>query len=186
MDDACAHQRNCEGWFKFLRFAAIVFALAAPALYAFDSCAWLEKRAAFGREAELLRAAYSNCFVRVSEAAQDLVIPVESYSNGTIKASISAKRAQFFLQEDLVWAEGVVMRQYAPDGVEITAELRAKSAIVNRKRKCAWAEGPAQIVVSGTKASGENIYFSFPAEFVKIFSKVEIVSSDLNFEGVKL
>lgn len=159
--------------------------LALPAA-AFDSDAWLAKRAALDADAERMRAAYTNTLAQVDSPAEDITIPIESYPNGTVKASISAKRAQFFLAQDLVWGEGVVAREYAEDGVRVTAQVEANHCVIDRKTRCGWAEGPAKISVSGTTVEGEGIYFSFSEEFVKILSKVVIKSTDLKFEGVKL
>ena len=167
-----------------LAFLALL-SLSVPAL-AFDADAWLAKRARLDTDAERMRSVYTNCNANVSAAAEDVVIPIEFFASGTVKSSISAARAQYFLDSGLIWAEGVVVSQFKPDGVTVEACVEAKSCVVDRKAKTGWAEGAAKITVSGTTVQGEGIYFSFPEEFVKILSKVVVESTDLKFEGVKL
>ena len=167
-----------------LAFLALL-SLSVPAL-AFDADAWLAKRAALDADAERMRGVYTNCVAQVGSAAEDVVIPVEFFDNGTVKSSISARKAQYFLDSGLVWAEGVTVRQFKPDGVAVEASVEAESCVVDRKSKTGWAEGHARITVSGTTVDGDGIYFSFSEEFVKILSKVVVESTDLKFEGVKL
>ena len=63
---------------------------------------------------------------------------------------------------------------------------RAEGCIVDRNAKTGWLEGAATGEYGSTSLSGDGIYFSFPDEFAKISSNVEIMSSEFKFEGVKL
>ena len=81
------------------------FLTPVPSL-AFNSEEWLGKRELFAREAERLRAAYTNCVARLETPAEDVTIPVETFEDGSVKVMIFAKKAQYFLDKGLVWAEG--------------------------------------------------------------------------------
>ena len=161
--------------------------LLVPALAsAFDSRAWLARRARMENDARKLRAVYSNCVERLRSPAENLTVPIEHFPDGSVKATISARRAQVFLDSDYVWGEGVVVREYDADGkVELT--LSAESCVVDRARKCGWAEGAAKASAHGqATVEGVGIYFSFSEEFVKIFSNAEIRFENVKLKGVKL
>ena len=168
---------------KTLPALALLFVAATAS--AFDSEAWLARRAQMAREALELRAAYSNCVARLTVPAEDLTVPVEHFPDGSVKVAIRAKRAQFFLDTGLVWGEGVIVREFDADG-EVVSSLSASSCVVDRNRKSGWAEGAAKATHGKTTVEGVGIYFSFPEEFVKISSDVVIRSEEMKLKGVKL
>ena len=88
-------------------FASLALVILALDLMAFDSADWLGKRELLTREAERLRAAYTNCVARLEAPADDVTVPVETFPDGSVKVVIHAKRAQYFADTGLVWAEGV-------------------------------------------------------------------------------
>ena len=143
---------------------------------AFDSEGWLEKRAVLDREAERLAALYVRCVAALQTPAENLVVPIESYP---------AARAQYFIDEGLVWGEDVTVREFDPDGAP-RAEVKAKNCVVDRTTKSGYVAGHAKAVYGGTTVEGDGIYFSFAEEFVKIMSNVAIESKDLKVEGVRL
>ena len=159
--------------------------LVAASAAAFDSSAWFARRAQMDREALELRAAYSNCVARLTAPAENLAVPIEHFPDGAVKATISAKRAQFFLDTGYVWGEGVVVKEFDRDG-EVVSCLFAENCVVDRNRKCGWAEGAAKATHGRTTVEGTGIYFSFPEEFVKISANVVIRSEDMKLKGVKL
>ena len=144
---------------------------------AFDSEGWLEKRAVLDREAERLAALYVRCVAALQTPAENLVVPIESY--------LTAARAQYFIDEGLVWGEDVTVREFDPDGAP-RAEVKAKNCVVDRTTKSGYVAGHAKAVYGGTTVEGDGIYFSFAEEFVKIMSNVAIESKDLKVEGVRL
>ncbi len=152
----------------------------------FDSGAWLTKRAMFDREAERLQAAYTNCVANLRTPAENVTVPIEHYPDGAVKASVTARKAQFFLDEGLVWCEGVCVRECGPDGRTERGRVEAESCVIDRETRSGWADGRARATYGRTTVEGRGIYFSFEEEFVKITSEVEITSRDLKFEGVKL
>ena len=167
---------------------AVVFCLAAsPAvLQAFDSVAWLEKRGLLMCEAERLHRAYSNCVARVKTPAEDLTIPVDTFADGSVKTLISARKAHIFATENLVWAEGVSIRRFREDGSQETL-VEAESCVVDRTTKSGWAEGPARVVQGRTTFRGEDVYFSSPEEYVRVFRNADIESDDMGAaKGVSL
>ena len=159
--------------------------LALPAS-AFDSGAWLAERAALDLEAARLAAVYTNCAASLVTPAENLVVPVENHPDGSVKVTVTARRAQFFVDAGYVWGEGVTLREYGAGGTNETARVEAGHCVVDRASKSVWAEGRVRVTYGGTTLEGEGIYFSFAREFVKIMSKVAIETSDVKFKGVKL
>lgn len=164
-----------------MKFLAIVLAIVAGAsAHAFDLSAWSAQRNLHLREAERLRAAYSNCLQRLDHPAEDVSVPVETYESGAVRLVVQARRAQFFLDSGLVWAENVVVRRLAPDGA-VETRIDARSCVVDRFTKSGWVEGAARVQHGKTSLAGKNVYFSSPESYVRIFE-----SADLQSEGVKV
>ena len=163
---------------------AVLFFLTLSA-FSFNSAEWHGKRELLTREAERLRAAYSNCVAHLEVPAEDVTIPVETFDDGSVKVMVFAKKAQYFLDKGLVWAEGVVVKKFRDDGT-VDARIDAKSCVVDRFSKSGWAEGAARVVHGKTTFSGRGVYFSSPESYVKVFEQSDIVSEDLTFgEGVR-
>ena len=164
-----------------MKYLAIALAMVAgSAAQAFDLSAWSAQRDLHLREAERLRAAYSNCLQRLDHPAEDVSVPVETYENGAVRLVVQARRVQFFLDSGLVWAENVVVRRLAPDG-SVETRIDARSCVVDRFTKSGWAEGAARVQHGKTSLSGKNVYFSSPESYVRIFE-----GADLQSEGVKV
>ena len=173
------------------RALALLFLLSFPfslfplPSFAFNSEEWLGKRELFAREAERLRAAYTNCVANLQTPADDVTIPVETFDDGSVKVMIFAKKAQYFLDKGLVWAEDVTVRRFKPDGT-LEAYIEAKNCVVDRFSKSGWAEGPASVVHGKTTFRGKGVYFSSPEAYVKVLESSEVESSDLRFGGAAL
>ena len=97
---------------------------------------------------------------------------------------IFAKKAQYFLDKGLVWAEDVTVRRFKPDGT-LEAKIEAKNCVVDRFSKSGWAEGLATVTHGKTVFKGKGVYFSSPESYVRVFSDSEIVSEDLKFGGLR-
>lgn len=160
-------------------------AAAAPQPAQFSGRAWLEKRAALWEEAMRLKEAYEGCAASLKSPAENVTVPIENYPDGTVKASISAKRAQFFLDSGFVWGEGVTVSQFSQDGEE-QAKVTAQNCVVDRKSKSGWAQGQATITYGGTVVEGAGVYFSLEEEYVMITAGTKIISTDLKLGGLKL
>lgn len=167
---------------KFL--VPILCLLTLPAI-GFDSEGWLEKRAVLDREAERLEVLYGKCVKALQTPAENLVVPIENYPDGKVKATVTAARAQYFIDEGIVWGEDVVVREFAPDGSP-RAEVVAKNCVVDRSTKSGYVSGHAKVTYGKTTIEGDGIYFSFAEEFVKILSSVVIESREMKVEGVRL
>ena len=162
-----------------LKLHSLVLCLfAAFAAQAFDSAELLGKRQVLLREAERLRVAYSNCLSRVKSPAEDVTVPVETFPDGSVKTVVVARRAQFFVREGLVWAEGVVIRKLRQDGTQ-ESRVEADSCVVDRSTKSGWAQGRALVMHGGTVFRGEDVYFSSPESFVHVGRNMEMESDDL-------
>lgn len=165
---------------------SIFCCLALAGTWGFDTEAWLMKRAVLDREAERMQAVYTNCVANLRSPAQNVTVPIEHFPDGSVKASVAAAEAQFFLDSGLIWCRDVCVRQFAQGESEAQAYVKAAHCVIDRKMRCGWAEGEAEVRYSKTVVRGSGIYFSFDEEFVKILSNVRIESQDLKFEGVKL
>lgn len=156
-------------------------AMVPAAALAFNSEEWLEKREVLGREAERLQAAYTSCVARVVAPAENVAVPIENHPDGSVKSSISASGAQFFLDTGFVWGTNVVVRQTSTNGV-VEAEVEAASCVVDRRTKSGWAEGHARARYLKNEVEGDGIYFSFAEEFVTIYANTRIRAKDQKFD----
>lgn len=158
-------------------FAFIIAAISLRAL-AFDVDAWSEARALQMKEALRLRQAYSNCLARLDAPAEDVTVPVDTYPSGAVKFLISAKKAQFFLDTGMVWAENVVAKKFDEKG-EVDTRIDARALVVDRYTKSGWAEGPARVRQGPNTLSGSDIYFSSAESYVRIFKDTDLKSEDV-------
>lgn len=165
-----------------MRGLFLVSVLVVGTALGFDSEAWFVRRAELSHEAERLQAAYSNLLARVTAPSEDVVLPLEMLPSGAIALSIAAKRAQIFLDEHLVWAEGVVIRKMDETGAEVS-RIEAATCLFDRKTKSGWAEGPAKIVHGASAFDGADVYFSAEKEYVMSLKGARIESKDLKFGG---
>ena len=166
-----------NGGTKIISLALLVAALDAVA---FDSADWLGQRELFAREAERLRGAYAKCAGSLASPAENVTIPIETYSDGSVKTLVKAARAQFFLQEGLVWGEDVEVRRLSTNGV-VEAAIDAKACVVDRATRSGWAEGAAKVTNGKTVFSGEGVYFSSSDSYVKVFGASSFASEEIRF-----
>lgn len=151
----------------------------------FSADLWFEKRENITVEAARLRHEYTKCADAEKQPAENITVPIESYPDGSVKASIFAKRAHFFMDNGYVWGEGVRVRHFSKTG-EVEAEVTASSCVVDRNSRCGWAEGHSTVTYGGTKIEGDGVYFSLKDEYIMISENTQIVSTDLKFGGLKL
>lgn len=165
-------------------FVNIAVAFAALTAAAFDSEAWLYKRRCVTGDAMKLKALYEDCAAKAKEPAENVAVPIDSHPDGSIKSSVFAKKAQFFLESGLIWGEDVVVREFKEDG-SVLARIDAKNCVVDRNAKAGWAQGRVKAVYGGTSLEGDGVYLSFKKEFVAIMDKAKIVSSEFDVKGSK-
>ena len=168
-----------------MRAVAAIFVLlcAVPVSQAFDSDAWLAKRSMMRREAGRLREAYRRCADSPVDAAEGVSVPIETHPDGSVKLSVEAKRAKFFLREGLVWAEGVVMRKTDENGGE-TTRIEAARCVIDRETRGGWAEGPLKMTLGQTVLTGENVFFAASEGYVASSTNSAIVSTDMKMGGL--
>ena len=164
---------------------AIALALSALTAFAFDSGKWLAER---GDDSDMLRlrAAYEDCIKKIEAPAENVVFPLETYPDGTVKSRLRAKKAFMFADTGFIWGESIRVEQYKPDGKTVESFLTADNCIVDRKSKSGWVAGNAQMDWDGTRIKGRGIYFSFDREFIKIFSETEIRTKALSLDARKV
>ena len=151
-------------------------------MLAFVSAEWSGRREMLTREAERLQAAYSNCVARATEPAEGVVVPVEINPDGSVRLSIEARKSQLFLDEGIVWAEGVIIRKTGADGKEVS-RIEADNCVFDRNTKSGWADGTLTLSHGETVFTGRGVYFSSPEDYVMSFSGSSIYSKDLKFGG---
>lgn len=165
----------------------VILVLAAlaglSASAAFDSVGWLEKRRLMNKESARLRKAYADCVSKLQVPADDVTIPIDTHPDGSVKTIVNAKRAQYFLETGLVWAEGVVVRKYRRDG-SLDTRIDAEKCVIDRQSRSGWVAGRAKIVQGSTVFTGRNVFFSSPEEYVKVFRNVKLLTKDAKVGGI--
>lgn len=155
-------------------FLTTTCALVALAGLAFNSEQWLAERAD-DSDMIRLRVAYRDCVAKVEAPAENVVFPLESFPDGSVKSRLTAARAQMFSDSDYIWGEGIRVEQYREVGdTNVWASLMAENCIVDRKTRSGWVEGNATMVYGDSSVKGRGIYFSLPREYIKILSNCEI------------
>lgn len=156
--------------------------LAAASAWAFDSESWLGKRELLTREAERLQRAYADTSRRVDSPAENVSIPIESFSDGSVKTSVTAGKAQFFLDTGFVWAEAVVVKTLDAKGA-VAARIDAKNCLVDRSEEArsGWVEGRARARHGKMSLEGEGVYMSFAEEYIAVMSNAVVTADDLDF-----
>lgn len=163
---------------KFFVIGCSLAALVASA--AFSSAKWLEKRGD-DSDVQRLRAAYADCVKKLEAPAENVLIPLETFSDGKVKSKITAEKAQMFPDTGLIWGKGILVQQFKEDG-SLYASLKAENCVVDRKSKSGWVEGSAEMSYGTSTVKGRGIYFSLEKEFIKIFSQSEIRTSHGGFD----
>lgn len=161
-------------------FANLLFAaMLAPS---FNSAEWLEKRAVLTREAERLQAVYAECAAKITDPATDVVVPIETFSDGSIRSEIRAKKAMYFFNEGYIWAEDVMVFRY-DETRKVVSQIDAKNMVIDRVTKSGWADGPAVVRHESTKFEGEGIYFSSMEGYLMSLKGAKITAESLKFGG---
>ncbi len=147
---------------------------------AFSSAKWLAER---GDDSDMLRlrTAYADCVKKIESPAKDVLLPLETFADGTVKSRLTAAQAYTFMDSPFVWAENIRVEQFNKDGT-LHASLVAENCVVDRSTKTGWVEGRAEMTYGDSSIRGRGIYFSLPREFIKIFSESEITTThkDIN------
>jgi hypothetical protein len=163
--------------------SAVLF--AAMTAQAFDSEAWLVARAGFEKEAARLRTAYVSCAAAAHQPGENVTVPVESYPDGSIKTTVFAKKAQFFLQEGLIWGQGVKVRQFRRDG-SVEAWIDAENCVIDRKARCGWVEGRAKGQYRDEATiEGRGVFFSAEKEFLAVAAEAVVTTPERRLTSVR-
>lgn len=160
----------------------VLCGLAAIAGLAFNSEQWLAERAD-DSDMMRLRAAYRDCVSKLESPAENVMFPLETFPDGSVRSRLTAARAQMFTDSDFIWGENIRVEQYREVGsTNVWASLDAENCIVDRKTKSGWVEGTASMTYGGSSVKGRGIYFSLPREYVKILSNCEIRTKGAKFD----
>ena len=167
-------------------FAFAAACLLTAGLQAFDSEAWLKARDAASEEASEMRRAYAEYSGRVNIPAENLTVPLESFPNGSVKSSIFAKNACFFLQEGYIWGKGVTIRQFTPDG-KVESQVDADTCLVNRETRKAWVEGHAKAYYRNqAEIEGDNVFINATNEYITIYDNTVMEAEGRTLKGRRL
>ncbi|MGN0852960.1 MAG: hypothetical protein ACI4Q3_06245 [Kiritimatiellia bacterium] len=160
--------------------ASLAMVAVSTAAGAFSSEKWLAER---GDDSDMLRlrAAYAECVKKLESPAENVSLPLETHSDGTVKSRLKAERAHMFMDSGFVWAEKIRVEQFREDGT-LAASLDADNCVIDRNTKSGWVEGAARMVYGDSSVRGRGIYFSLPREFIKIFSESEIRTKHGGFD----
>lgn len=161
---------------------ALLVAGVVSGVQAFDSAAWLASREPHLAEIERLRVAYTNCVAQLQVPAENVTIPIETFEDGAVKSIVYARKAMYFLDSGLVWAEGIDVKKFKADG-SLDGHIEAERCVIDRLSKSGWAEGPAKVTHGKTTITGEDVYFSSPEGFVRVTKNARIVSLGLEAEA---
>lgn len=141
--------------------------------------------AGMAADEQRLRAGFAHYAPLATSPGEGIVVPLETYPDGSVRTSVLAGKAQFFQSDGLVWCSDALVRQFDASGRE-TMSLKCAAGLFDRNTKTGWLEGPVEGRYDRTDLFGRGVYFSVNEEYVRIASEVVIVSRDLKFEGVKL
>lgn len=167
-----------------LRLLLLAVVIGPLSLCAFDSAKWMERRAAMTKDAMRLKNEYSKRCKKINAPSEDVVIPLETYPNGSVHTSIFAKKAQFFDGTPYVWAQGLVMKKLDTEGKE-KMRLEANRCIIDRINRSGWIQGRAKVTQGKTVFEGDGVYFSATNSYITVYSKSDLKSADMKFGGVK-
>jgi len=131
-----------------------------------------------------LRKAFAQCVAHLDSPAENVVFPLETLPDGTVKSRLMARRAQMFMDSGLIWGEGIRVEQYGKDG-KVDSFLEAENCVVDRKTKTGWVDGDAVMTYGKSTVKGRGVHFSVDREFIKIFSKSEIRTAGLKIDPAK-
>ena len=159
-----------------------VCACLALCVVAFDSERWLAERAD-DSDMMRMRVAYRDCLAKVESPAENVVFPLETFPDGSVKSRLTAARAQMFTDSGYIWGENIRVEQYRDQGnTNVWASLTAENCIVDRKTQSGWVEGNATMVYGDSSVKGRGVYFSLPREYIKILSNCEIRTRGAKFD----
>ncbi len=161
---------------------AAISAIVALTGLAFNSERWLAERSD-DSDMLRLRAAYRDCVAKLESPAENVVFPLETFPDGSVKSRLTAARAQMFADSSFIWGENIRVEQFREVGsTNVWASLDAENCIVDRKTKTGWVEGVAKMTYGESSVKGRGIYFSLPREYIKILSQCEIRTKGANFD----
>ena len=169
----------------FVEIGIIFFAALNVVAGGFDSAAWAVLRVEREAEAARLAKVYEECAGAKFAPAENIVVPVENFEDGSVKTSVAAEKARIFVKEGLIWGEGVKVRQMK-EGGKIAAQIDAENCVVDRATRSGWAKGNAKAVYKDeVELSGEGVYFSATNEVVMITKNVKLKSKGDELQAAK-
>ena len=158
--------------------------LAVSAASAFDSEAWLAKRAVLSEESVRLRRAYDKYSALSQHPSEAVTVTLEQFPDGTAKTVLFAGQAVFFREEKFLWAKGLVIRKYDRGG-EVVARIDADKCVIDQTTKSGWCPEHAVVTRKGSRFEGDGVYFSAPESYVSVCSASDLRSSDTKMEALQ-
>lgn len=115
---------------------------------------------------------------------ENLMLPLDYYDNGRMKAVLRAKKAQM-LADGLIFGEDVTVDLLTEDG-KPDGRLTAEGCLFNRETKHGYCEGAVGMVKGTDRLKGRGMYFSIGEQFIKILSECEIRTSRIPLKAGRL
>lgn len=103
---------------------------------------------------------------------ENLMLPIDHFPNGRIKAVLRARKAQLFM-DGIIFAEDVTVDLLTEDGA-LDGRLTAEGCIFDRNVRHGYCEGRVTMVKGADRLKGRGMYFSFEGQFIKILAECEI------------
>lgn len=108
----------------------------------------------------------------MTSPVENLMLPLDYFPNGRIRAQLRAKKAQIFM-DGFIFAESVNVEMLTEDGLP-DGRLTAEGCLFDRKVKHGYCEGRVTMEKSGDRLKGRGMYFSIEGQFIKILNECEI------------
>ncbi|MDD4101383.1 MAG: hypothetical protein PHU80_01965 [Kiritimatiellae bacterium] len=108
----------------------------------------------------------------MTSPVENLMLPIDHFPNGRVKAMLAAKKAQVFL-DGIIFAEDVTVDLFNDKG-KLDGRLTAEGCIFDRNTKTGYCEGPVSMEKEGDRLKGLGMFFSFDRQSIKILGKCEI------------
>lgn len=106
------------------------------------------------------------------EPAENIILPLDHFSNGRLRAQLRAGKAQIFA-DGLIFAEDLTVEMFDEEG-RADGMLKAEGCVFDRSKKHGYCEGNVSMEKDGDRLSGRGMYFSFEGQFIKILDNCAI------------
>ncbi len=105
---------------------------------------------------------------------KELRLPIERYENGLVKVLLYAREAKVPTPGGKLEGRGIVIEQFAPDGVTVEMRVEADDCIYDRAEEKGVCRGRVLVRTRGLLIRGVGLEWSRKDEMVSILSDAQI------------